>query len=431
MSNGEAARRGKACGSIPCRPALLVWLCLAALLLFAARRSIRLAWADWLAARGTLEGVKAAVQVEPRAAHYWVRLAALERAEGHRPREALEQAVAASPWDARWRLELALQAELEGQLDAAEQHLLRAAQLSRKFAPRWALVNFYYRHGPEENFWLWVREALRVSYGDRRPLFELCWAVRPEPRIIFEQAVPENAALQLAFARFLVEKNRSQQAAEVVAQLAGNLAGQYTLEALQLIGALLDHGELRGARYLWEMLCREHLVPYPPSDGNAGLVSVNGEFAHRPLNAGFDWKLRSVAGVMAGFEPGRLWMEFDGRQPERCLLLEQWVVLGPGNYLFESEYELARAPAASRDASPGLIWRVQMRGELRPWLLELVLQPAEGRQRVRVPFRVAGVERGGRLELWYERPSGSPRFRGELRLFRARIVRAGVPVPAV
>jgi len=93
---------------------------------------------------------------------------------------------------------------MEGRLQEAERCLLEAARRSRKYEPRWALTNFYFRRGRAEEFRRWAGEAVKISYGDLTPLFDLC-------RQVGGCNVPG-----LQYARYLAERGAADEAAEIL-----------------------------------------------------------------------------------------------------------------------------------------------------------------------------------------------------------------------
>lgn len=143
--------------------------------------AVRLGYADWLLPRDPAR----AMRIAPRNAAY--RLAATLAEGGEDQQPGLRAAVRLSPRDASLRVRLGLAAEQAGDLRAAERALLDGVRLSKKYEPRWTLAGFYFRQNNTPEFWRWAREALRVSYRDARPLFDLAWAVESDGAAIRKQ----------------------------------------------------------------------------------------------------------------------------------------------------------------------------------------------------------------------------------------------------
>lgn len=70
------------------------------------------------------------------------------------------------------RLGKAALAEMDGQQQQAELELLGAAAADRRFAPAWALAQFYHRQNRTQEYRVWLIRAAEMSYGDRTALFE-------------------------------------------------------------------------------------------------------------------------------------------------------------------------------------------------------------------------------------------------------------------
>src|SRR5690348_4481522 len=135
-------------------------------MIFLAYWSLRLAWADHLSRSPEEPMVARAIAWAPADADLYLRLADLRQASGGDFAGLLEAASALDPYNADTRLRLGAAAEMRGDLRAAESRLLEAARLSRQFAPRWALANFYFRRGDAGRFWMWTRASVLTGYPD-------------------------------------------------------------------------------------------------------------------------------------------------------------------------------------------------------------------------------------------------------------------------
>src|SRR5260370_41296852 len=102
----------------------------------------RIAWAGLLAAFNTPESVAHAIQIDPGNATWHGLLAEHQESLGLDPKAELKVASLLSPREGRYWERLAFRAELEKDDRAAEQYLMRAAEVDRMFAPRWSLANF-------------------------------------------------------------------------------------------------------------------------------------------------------------------------------------------------------------------------------------------------------------------------------------------------
>ena len=137
--------------------------------------SILLARADREFRKGTPEGVARAVELTPRNTIYLTRRALQIEYAGGDAVPLLERVAALNPTASAPRIQLGLNAEIRGDFETAQRWLLDATRVDRQFEPAWTLANFYFRQQMTPQFWVWMRKALDVSYGDRRLAFELCW----------------------------------------------------------------------------------------------------------------------------------------------------------------------------------------------------------------------------------------------------------------
>jgi hypothetical protein len=394
-----------------------------ALLLWAAWSAVREAYAERLFFSGETDALKRAADFSPRRALYRVGLAELlDRGRGD-PFPPLREAARLSARDDSIWIRLGLREEIADHVAAAEVHLLEAARVSRKYDPRWTLANFYYRHGREEEFWQWAREALAVSYGDRTPLFDLCWNLRPDPAFLLERAMPRRRPVLADYARLLIAQGQYGVAAAVLEELVQEAVVEELAVVLEATDRLLDAGEYRAARKVWNALCRARLVPYPPLDELTGPVVTNGQFSGWTLGRGFDWRVAHTAGVVASSRPGAGWrISLSGDQPERCEILSQHLMLEPGRrYRLHYRYRTSPVPAGSPPSATGLVWRLVAKDG------QVVAESAwRGTGADTVEFVAPAGESTAVLSLRHERIPGSVRAKGVVEL-ESVTVEGGAP----
>lgn len=333
-----------------------------ALLTGAASLVIREAWAEHLFASGRPEAIRRAAELAPRNAQYRLGLAELAEREGEDPVPFLKQAADSSPADAAIRIHLGLREELAGRMAEAEAQLLQAARLSRKYLPRWTLANFYFRQGRPEPFWHWTRQALEVSYGDRTPLFELAWRLRPDPGFLLEKVIPMQRAVRSDFSWFLLDRGELEAASRLLADLAETEEVGERERLLAATDRLIEAGAEQAAAEVWNRLCRRGLLPYRPLEPRAGFEITNGDFAVWTTGRGFDWKVAGADGVFVTPARAAAWrVHLSGKQPERCEILRQMLVVGAGErYRIECRYR-AEFRGLAGDAPTGLRWRIRAR----------------------------------------------------------------------
>jgi hypothetical protein len=314
----------------------------AAILIAASFLSIRRAWADSEFRRRTPEAVERAVDLAPSNTEYILFRALQLDYDGADATPLLERAAALNPMSSTPRIRLGLAAEIRGDRASAEKWLLDAARIDHQFEPRWTLANFYFRNEKFPEFWTWLRSALEVSYGDRRPAFDLAWRASSDPAEI-ARAIPERREVIAAYLGYLLETRRDQAAGSFALKLASfNDAADRPL----LLGAcdqFLQANLPDAANDLWRTLFGDH----------TGIFA--GNFETPRIGHGFDWRSTDLPGVVQlDLEnPSRRRIAFDGRQPESCELLRQAILVEPGR-----RYSLRWQARLNGLKSPtGIEWR--------------------------------------------------------------------------
>jgi len=397
----------------------LVCLSVGAALIAATYGSLRLAWADALYRRDTEEAVTRAVEIAPGCAEYSARLAALRENAGrgsHEVEAALRNALTANPRASGVWIGLGLLAEANGDPAHAEGFLMRAAKIDRMYSAQWTLANFYFRRGQPEKFWPAARRALRIGDVEAHnpaPLFDLCWNMSQDPATILERAIPDLGAVQARYLEFLVERGRVRVAEPVTVRVIAYSSDQDLAAVFRYCDRLIEAGDVDRAIHAWNALCWRTLHQYRPLNPGAGVSLTNGNFASAPLEHGFDWRVGSIEGVTTEFggTDGRVWVSFNGRQPENCEPLAQFVPLAPSRkYRLRFRYQTDRIPAGS-----GLRWRIWdavAKNEIASDTSDLTSE--EESERV-IRFTTAETHLA-RLALDYDRAPGSSRIEGHVSL---------------
>ena len=268
---------------------------------------------------------------------------------------ALERAVLLNPaaWQA-W-VRLGSRAEAAGDFPHAEYSYRQAAAANRQFQPAWMLANYFFRRDNRQEFSIWAGRALRMSYGDPRPIFELCRRADDSPAIVLDAAAGRPGLLRLYLA-YLTSEGKLEAAGETARRLAPVAGSDDLPNLVAYCGRVLDSGTAEGALGVWNELCRRRLLPYAPLAPGEGRSLTNGEFAGAPLSLGFDWRLVPWNGVSSVRlpDPACLRITLSGEQPESCQLLTQTVPVEPGRrYRLGFEFRTPGMPPAT-----GLRWRV-------------------------------------------------------------------------
>ncbi len=393
------------------------------LLLLAGYRSARLAVADLQYRKNLEASAREAIRLEPRNALYYTGLSELLERQGRDPRPTLRQAAALKPEDADIRIRLGLGAEMAGDLKEAERELLEAARRSRKYAPRWALTNFYFRRGDEANLWRWASEALSWSYGDRTPLFELCSQFSPNAEFLWSRVVPSRRPVLQNFVTFLIGKEEFTAATSLAEKLAETATSQEEGYFLDITDRLLGARHFAEALVIWNSITSRGLLPYEALDPGGTAVVTNPEIDNQPLGRGFDWRIVEVPGVHAArVAPAGLRIWLSGEQPERCEPLFQFIPLeSSGTYHLTCRYTFSRSSMTIADAPTGLRWEIEAAGNgLSPIAASGFLIPTKEGS-LGLTFRVPKGVTAGRLVLVHERPRGATRVEGTLILSEVRV----------
>jgi tetratricopeptide (TPR) repeat protein len=377
----------------------IAYTILLAALVLAAWRSVVLARADAAFRAGDEPGVARAMALAPANTQYITFAALQTEYAGGDSRDLLERAARLNPLASEPRLRLGLAAELSGDLAAAERWLLDAYQVDRQFEVPWTLANFYFRQDRRGEFWQWMKTALTMSYGDRRPAFELCWRMSSEADEIAAQAIPDRAGVLRAYLTYLLDTDRAQHAPPVALRLL--IADPESDRRLlySAVDRLLDIGRASDAAAVWQ--AAGHARP-------SGIT--NGDFAQRPVEQGFDWRLSSPEGVThMPLDPvtGHR-VRLSGNQPEATELLRQVSGgLRPGG-----SYRLRwRSRTQGLRQPTGIAWNIAGASAG----VDASAAETEGELRFAAPGEIA------LLTLRYTRPTGQVRAEGTLDLLMVAI----------
>ncbi len=356
----------------------------------AAVYSVRLALADAAFRRQTPQSVARALEILPDRASYLLFHALQLDYEGEDSTALLERAARVNPLSSAPRIRLGLAAETRSDFSGAEKWLLDAARVDRQFEPRWTLANFYFRRERPDEFWKWMRSSLEVSYGDRRPAFDLCWRMTQNSDVVLARAIPDRHEVLAAYVYYVMDQHR-----EAVGPAALKVAGLHDRADLpQLETAcdlLIDSGKIVEARELWTQMGR----------APAGLI-VNGAFTAEPSGHGFDWRPSRPEGVDYVALAGAYRIALSGQQPEFCELLRQFVTLEPGKLY-------------------ALRWEARTRGFAAPsgidWIVgatNAALEPSQDWQAGTAEFKA--VKSLMPITLAYRRPTGHARAEGSVEI---------------
>ncbi len=362
----------------------------------AAVYSIRLALADAAFRKHTPPSVARALELLPDHAGYLLFRAQQMDYDGEDSTALLERAARLNPLSSAPRIRLGLVAEARGDFSGAEKWLLDATRVDRQFETRWTLANFYFRRDRRSEFWKWMREALEVSYGDRRLAFDLCWRMSQNAEEVLAQAIPDRHEVLAAYVYYLMDQHRDavSSAALKLAQLRDRSDG---MELEAACDVLIDDGKLAEARDLWRQM----------GHSQTGLIA-NGDFAAQPSGHGFDWRPSLAEGVSKVALPGSYRIQLSGKQSESTELLRQFVTLEPGK-----AYSLG--------------WEARTQGFGSPSGLEWTAGPTRGALESAQDWRAGTLDFKAQaavlpIALVYHRPTGQARAEGSIEIRAVSLV---------
>jgi hypothetical protein len=326
---------------------------------FAIYYSARAAAADAFFHEDTPESLAQAVRADPGNAAYHQLYAEHLESLGHDSTRERETSALLSPLDSRYWIDLGTQAEVHADYSAAERYYLKAASVDRKFAPRWALMNFYLRRHEEGPFWQWAEKAMDMAYGDSSEIFRLCWLMTDDKESIARK-IPQTDYLRGEYLRFLLLDGHI----EVAAPIALSVAERATPGQLDLVLDFCGRAmtvNTEAAVQAWNALTRRGLEPFAPLDPGRGAIVTNGALRIAPKERGFDWHLTRLEGLaVTMIAAGGVSVELTGEQAQAVTAMDQWIPVKDGaHYRIDYQYSgEADGPLEGRQAS-GLAWEIE------------------------------------------------------------------------
>ncbi len=379
-------------------------------LAYAIYSSARQARADSDYRLNTPESLARAVQDDPGNADYHALRAEHIEGLGGDPAPEREKAALLDPLESRYWIDLGMMAELRGDMSGAERYLLKAASVDRKFGPRWALMNFYFRQHRDAEFWQWTQAALPMAYGDLSMIFRLCWLMTNDSASI-ARMLPHTDLVRTQYLIFLIDEGHL----DAAPAIAREVAARATPGELDLLMQYCDtsmRNNTASAVEVWNALVRRKLEPFNALSPAGGAIITDGEFRQTPIEHGFDWRVAKSDGVSVTFGsaiPGAT-VGLSGDQDQTVAILSEWVPVEPGkSYRIDYRYTADGENANKRQAS-GLAWEVEDPASRKVLGASEDLKNASGTQSGSLQF-TAGETGAAILRLRYTREPGT--FRHE------------------
>ncbi|HET8550563.1 MAG TPA: hypothetical protein VFL57_21275 [Bryobacteraceae bacterium] len=359
---------------------------------------------EWCAQDGSPEGLRAALAFKPSDAAKWRRLGVLLLQKNpNASAAAFHRAIELNPYEADALVGLALHAEAEQDMAAAESFYIRATEASRRFRPRYALAAFYARRNRFPELWRTAAAAAAIDRADVGRIVRLARDAGADPDSIPSLLELRTEHALAAYLPIAIAENRLKPLAQIATLLP--VTPEHRPALVHSCEHLIEAGEADAAVAVWN-----RLRVFEKLDATSGRSLTNGRFAYEKVR-GFNWRHDPLAGVDLRPAPGGLRIELSGGQPEHAVLLEQIApVLGGRAYRFTVQADIAQLAATA-----GLSWRI----ECAPSREALASAPLAAT--TSVPFSTLPTCTLARLMLEYNRQPGTVRIAGLLDLLAAKL----------
>jgi len=306
----------------------IVRVLLAAACVFLAFRSAHIALADLRAQRNGLDGLDAAIRLEPGDSVLVAREALFRSNNDDLSPEVdrqLRHAAELDPLNADLPIALGLRAEFRGHPAEAERYLEHAAEIDHTFRPAWTLANFYFRSDQPDKSWPMIQRALNLDplAFDPRPVFDLCWNLTSNSQKILG-VIPSHGAISVQYLAYLMSRKRVDAAVELWPRAIQAANGANPSE-VQVVSAatdfMLQAGRAQDATGIWNQLVDRKIIESGKLDPAAGLSIADSDFIFPLIEHGFGWRATHDPRVSVVKSFSSLRLEFDGNEPESSVLL--------------------------------------------------------------------------------------------------------------
>lgn len=336
---------------------------LAAVCVFLTYRSAHIALADLRAQHDGLDGVDAAIRMEPGDSVLLAR-EALFRNDNDELSTVLDQklqhAAELDPLNAELPMALGLREEFRGHLAEAERYLVHAADIDHTFRPAWTLANFYSRSDQPDRSWPMIRRVLNLNpLGlDPTPIFDLCWNLTSDPKKILE-LIPSGGVIPLQYLYYLMNHKHTDAAIEVwprVLDATTTPDTGFVNVMTAFVDSVIQAHRISDAVRLWNQLVDRKVIESGKLDPAAGDSIADPNFGFPLIESGFGWRVTHDPKVSVVKSFSSLRFEFDGNEPESSILLTTFAPIAP-----VKAYRMTWKTDASRLSSrqdPGFVLQV-------------------------------------------------------------------------
>lgn len=247
----------------------------------------------------------AAIRLQPGNAGFRDRLGQYESAAQQWPEAASSFAEAAklNPHNSLYWLSLASADVVLGRLayrDALEQALYVDPTEPQA---AWVASGIYFAAGDAQSALTNLRGVLEHSPSLSLDALQLCWQIKPDAAALLHDTIPANSAVYSSFLSFLISRKETVPAETVWNQMVRLGQPVRSADVFDYVRYLVGNDEPLQAGRVWRQAADfnlSELKPYEPARDN---LVVNGNFALKMLNAGFDWNWVQRPGVELSLDP--------------------------------------------------------------------------------------------------------------------------------
>jgi tetratricopeptide (TPR) repeat protein len=298
--------------------------------------------ASALALRPVGGNLERAVNLDPGDAAYHMRLGGLyeyspadiqlDKAEEH-----FRRAAQLDPYDPETWLNLAAALEFQGRLEEAGACLRRVELLAPNIPDyQWPVANFYLLQGSVDEAFRHFQVVLAGTQKYNGNVFAQAWRATDDSGKILQELIPERVSSEFSYLNFLVAQKRLEAAQAVWKRIVAGPEEFSPADASPYLDNLIALHQPQLAYEVWSDLEKKGIIRFssPPSEKN--LIS-NGDFEDELLNCGFAWRIVPLEGVYVGLDtstyhsPGHaLLVQFPGNQNSLYQHVYQYVKVTPG-----------------------------------------------------------------------------------------------------
>jgi tetratricopeptide (TPR) repeat protein len=297
-----------------------------------------------------LTKLERAVRLAPGNADYWHRLGRYFAFVASNPQSAIESfraAVDLNPHDARYWLDLAAAYQVTGDLTSQRAALDRALQ-AEPTAPdvAWEAANFFLVEGDIDRALHEFHIVIENDTYQVEAALRSCWRVRPDTDALLSNVVPARSDTLLAFLSLLANNKETEGAIKTwdrLSQLHEKFDKQYLYNYVHyLIGVHRPDAAMSAWEQTSGLL---GISAYLPTEDN---LIVNSDFSLDILNGGFDWTYVNRTGVRPLLDPSdfrdghrSLSLTFEGPGINDAGIQQLIPVHGANTYDFSAYYKSA------------------------------------------------------------------------------------------